>query len=431
MIRNLPETLIEAATFIIESTLYESMLLEDRIQFLKDRNQSIDTSHDPLAIHKDSNDIIDHFAQNADPTNNKSHTQWILGQYKKGNIVQSDAVKIHGILSNFEKYKPKLDKKDINQYKTTNDIEGAVSPHIGSAVTRKEKSVEAESMGRTLVHQDDSGLKVYKLENTPEGKSASQDIYGGGYELGGTHTSWCTSARGDKNLFAEYSKHGHLHVIHTPSGNVYQAHHKIGQLMDSHNKSVNNKNEDVKHITSGLDHIPNGWQLKLSHSLPISSNDVSSAVTNPETEDYSGKKVAHMDALCKYNLSAIALHEVIGSPNVTPQHKSYFIENGRNIDASHIQKAISLHNPSINMGLLDRNDLTSGHLTQLINDPDVWVVNKALTHNNITKDHINYAVNHESPKVRAIVSGIPHLSIDQIRKLKNDPNSHVRDLANR
>lgn len=60
------------------------LLLEDRIDFLKTQFQGkLDTSHDPLAVHKDSNAIIDHFATHADPSHNKMYTNWILIQYQK------------------------------------------------------------------------------------------------------------------------------------------------------------------------------------------------------------------------------------------------------------------------------------------------------------------------------------------------------------
>lgn len=180
MIRNLPQSLIEAAQEYIQIQLYESiMLVENRVQFLKDKNPEIDTSHDHFAQYKNSSDIIDHFATNADPTPNKVYTQWIIGQYKKGNIRQEDVDRLHTELSKFHSIKHNLDKKDINQYKSISEVsQSNASIDLEKyGKTKKEQSKIAEAKGRTIIHDDPSGLKVYRLEPTPEGKQASQDIY--------------------------------------------------------------------------------------------------------------------------------------------------------------------------------------------------------------------------------------------------------------
>ena len=80
----------QAASLLLEQTHY-GMLTEGRITFLKKNNPEIDSSHDVLATHRDSGAIIDHFAQNADPSPKNLNTQWILSQYKKKAIRQEDA----------------------------------------------------------------------------------------------------------------------------------------------------------------------------------------------------------------------------------------------------------------------------------------------------------------------------------------------------
>ena len=72
--------------------LYEQyLLLEDRIQGLKNAFRGkLSTSHDTFAVHQDSDAIVDHFSTNADPTPKKAHTQWVLNQYRRGNVRQED-----------------------------------------------------------------------------------------------------------------------------------------------------------------------------------------------------------------------------------------------------------------------------------------------------------------------------------------------------
>ena len=123
--------------------ILEQELLENRIETLKTKvfKDGFNTSHDTQAQHKDTSDIVDHFADKADPTNKKIHTQWILNQYKRSKIRQEDHPRIREALSNFETHKGKLENKDINQYKSLSDVEDAVEPHLGTTTKRQEKKV--------------------------------------------------------------------------------------------------------------------------------------------------------------------------------------------------------------------------------------------------------------------------------------------------
>ena len=93
--------------------LYEQFLiLEDRLNKIKDIfKNKIDTSHDTLAQHKDSDAIVDHFATHADPTQNKAHTQWIVNLYRQGQFRQEDHPRIREALSTFDRPAVKADRK--------------------------------------------------------------------------------------------------------------------------------------------------------------------------------------------------------------------------------------------------------------------------------------------------------------------------------
>ena len=59
----------------------QRLLLEDRLGKIKDIfKNKIDSSHDTLGTHKSSDDIVDHFANHADPTKNKEYTQWTVNK---------------------------------------------------------------------------------------------------------------------------------------------------------------------------------------------------------------------------------------------------------------------------------------------------------------------------------------------------------------
>lgn len=172
-----------------EQYLSEAMLMEDRLDYLKDTMGPFDTSHDPQAVHRNTHDIIDHFANNADPSRNKVHTQFLLNLYKKGAIRQSDAPRINQALTNFDRYKPLLDPSDRNlsvkTYPTIQHIEDKVAPHIGSAVTNKEKVAKAKDMLDRASHrkifdntEQGGNLRVYRLSSDEAGVESAKILYG-------------------------------------------------------------------------------------------------------------------------------------------------------------------------------------------------------------------------------------------------------------
>lgn len=208
--------------------ILEQELLENRIETLKTRvfKDGFDTSHDTQAQHTDTSDIIDHFANNADPTSKKTHTQWILNQYKKGNIRQGDHSRINDVLSKFETHKGKLPPKqrDINRYPTLSHIEKAVEPHLGTTSKRQEKKA-IKSEGADLVHNDkERGVTVHHIKT--EQASCS---YGAG-------TKWCTIGKKD-NSFNAFNKRGPVFIIQH-GGRKYQFHNATNEFKDEKNDDV-------------------------------------------------------------------------------------------------------------------------------------------------------------------------------------------------
>jgi hypothetical protein len=193
----------------------------------------LNTDHDSLATHKDSDSIVDHFANNADPSSNKQHTQWIVNQYRKKSIRQEDHPRINDALSHFDKHKAKLDKKDLNQYKSLSDLEDAVEPHIGTIGSKKEEKRQIKSEGSDLIHSH-KDLTVHHLKT----KEAACHY--------GADTKWCTSGN-HKNRFNHYNKKGKIYVIHTHDGRKYQLHHEEGQLKDEKDNRVDPKDFSKKY----------------------------------------------------------------------------------------------------------------------------------------------------------------------------------------
>jgi hypothetical protein len=219
-----------------ESLLTEAelqLVVENRVEFLKKNNPTLDTSHDPHGQHKDANNIIDHLATHADPTKNKSHTQWLVGQYKKKNIRQEDAGRAHAALSGFEKYKGKLANKDINSYKKVSDVEDAVAPHEGTHASKKEETKAIKHEGADLKYEDEH-VKIHHIKTEEAAKH-----YGKG-------TKWCTAADKD-NMFSHYHKDGPIHVITHKTEKDSEGRPRKFQFHAASNQFMDEKDNEISH----------------------------------------------------------------------------------------------------------------------------------------------------------------------------------------
>lgn len=223
-----------------------AVLTENKIEWLKNnlKDKPIDTTFDGTAEHRDTDAIIDHWAKH-DPSPKKTNTQWLINQYRKQNLRQEDGESVHASLSNFEKYKGKLEKKDINQYSHRSELDAAVHPHLGQAASRKE---EKKGLG-ALIH-DESGVKVFKVRNAEEATHFSKEacratgVVGG---HGGGTASYCTVAPNMFNNYMDPTRYGGiekdpLYVIHTdhkdPLKTRYQFHFGSQQFADANDRNV-------------------------------------------------------------------------------------------------------------------------------------------------------------------------------------------------
>jgi hypothetical protein len=238
---NINSSIVHAYKLAHWSTLDESVLteeqiqfvMENRVEFLKKNNASLDTSHDPHGAHKEAGDIIDHFATHADPTKNKAHTQWIVGQYKKGQVRQEDAGRIHGALSNFEKYKGKLANKDINSYKKVSDVEDATAPHEGSHASKKAEVRAIKHEGADLKYEDEH-VQIHHIKTEEAAKH-----YGKG-------TKWCTAAD-NNNMFSHYHQDGPIHVITHKTEKDSEGRPRKFQFHAASNQFMDEKDNEISH----------------------------------------------------------------------------------------------------------------------------------------------------------------------------------------
>ena len=448
--------------------LYEQFLiLEDRLNKIKDIfKNKIDTSHDTLAQHKDSDDIVNHFATHADPTQNKAHTQWIVSRYRQGQFRQEDHPRIREALSAFDrpavKAGLKANKKptDINQYKSLSDLEDAVEPHK-EAISGKEEEKKIKTEGADLIHSD-NGVTIHHIKTKDSACS-----YGAG-------TKWCTA--GEKNnMFDYYNKKGPIHVIQH-QGRKYQFHTESHQFMDekdnpvkftdlhpdiakSLSKSTHPEIEKLNvthgnpHVTTEqLDKAQKSSDIMVRNSVPEHPNHTEEHLTNAlkdHDEDNDGGALAaigskkinstHIDLALKHPDAAVR-RLAIEHPKATPEHITKALNDKHsNVRVSaikhpkatpeHITKALDDEDVNVRISAALHPNTTSENRIKALHDEDYEIRSAAIKHPKATAENITKALNDENPYVRRTAIEHPNVTAEHITKALNDENPDVRKTA--
>lgn len=190
--------------------LRESFLLEAKIDDYKAQETNIPTDHDPDALHKEPTDIIDHFHAH-NPTGNVIHTQKYVEWYKKGLIKQEDAPAMKETLTNFNKFKDKLPKKRLEQYKTPAELQLALHPHIGTSTSEKQSAQTEKDMNEnTTTVYSSPNVTLRHIHNTLGSIAASA-------HPDNKRPPWCTAREDSGNMFDYYNQKtgGKFYTLHT------------------------------------------------------------------------------------------------------------------------------------------------------------------------------------------------------------------------
>lgn len=357
-------------------------------------------------------DVIKTYSENADPKPGKGsrYIDWIVKGHSNKNHHFEDSERIKTALANFEKHKQKLDKKDINQYKTISEVEDAVAPHLGAVsktAAMKDSTYWENPEHHEKIFDNGKGLKVYHTKT----KEASQAIYGGGHTAGGTHTSWCTAGRSEQCRFDQYSKKGEnpLYQIHTPDGKVYQDEFSgdwSGGLRDAADNKV--QREDLVKEHPDLSKVPafQGKDLSYSHGKHLSD--------------------ALHNEIKKGNYSTVIKH-----PEVKTEHINSVLENGVHMspediigalthqksDEQSISHAIKrLQYSNVSDKILEHPKFNENHIQEIIKNPEFMGIKSDLFNSNkVTHQHVRDAI--ESGVQSSIDPALhSHAATDEDRK---------------
>lgn len=216
---------------LIES--FDGLLLEDKIEFIttkqgdklwdayeKDKGAGKPKLKDAAAVVKY---VADHISE--------KHLQKLVNWYQQGDYSLEDAGKITASLTKFEKVRKKLEKKDLNQYKTSAELDQAIAP-FGEEDEKSNKQLNRELVAKMFKDKEaklffeGGGVKII-IPNTEEASC----YFGKG-------TRWCTAAE-KNNMFSYYSKRGApLYVIICDNGDKYQFHFKTEQFMNAEDRQI-------------------------------------------------------------------------------------------------------------------------------------------------------------------------------------------------
>lgn len=167
-----------------------------------------------------------------DPTKKGIYMQWIVVRILKDPEINrpEDLDRLKGDLVLFEKNKAQIEKKDINAYKTFNELYQAIAPFTKkSKPTSKEKQaqrLEALRNDIEVVHNSKDGwIRI------PKTRAAAQFL--------GQNTRWCTASKKDNSYFTYYNKDDPLFVIYDKvSKDRYQLHIFTKQFADVTDQNI-------------------------------------------------------------------------------------------------------------------------------------------------------------------------------------------------
>ena len=167
--------------------LNEDLLAEGRLQDAKKK-------------YPDYAEYIDQLSK-IDPSGNNKYLMWMAKQldYEARGMTdvgkQSAVDVLTDLIQSFHKNVQRLEKKDINQYKTLDELDDAIEKLGATSKEKRQKKKEVAKEGSRIVYESDEYFVV-----RPETEEASCYY--------GQNTQWCISATESSNYFEDYTQRG-------------------------------------------------------------------------------------------------------------------------------------------------------------------------------------------------------------------------------
>jgi hypothetical protein len=249
---------------------YEQFLMEElegqkaqRAEFIKKNYLKNEWPKDGYLGFEKADDFIEKVGE-VDPSRNGMYMPWlakmIIGSPTENRIEDLD--RAGEDLRHFEQFKRQIERKDINQYKSFQDLYDVIAPFLVPREMTQDEKEKAKQQGQLEKVKKD----IITVYNGPEGWIRIPTTRDAAIFLG-QNTRWCTSARGN-NMFAHYAKSDSLFVVYDKETKARsQLHIDSGQFAgeDDRNKGLkavpkwaqqpivdwykaNNPNMSIRHI---------------------------------------------------------------------------------------------------------------------------------------------------------------------------------------
>jgi hypothetical protein len=154
---------------------------------------------------------------------------WIYKMFENGDIGEWNMDEAEKAIKKFQKFKHRIEVKDIGVYNNLDELIGIVSVFgEGDPISKKEMKKRAFKEGVEKIYESDN-WKIY-IPRTPEGS-----------KIVGKHTTWCTAGECD-NRFEEYYEVGPMYVLVDKNYNEkYQLQFERDRFRDELNRQIDLK----------------------------------------------------------------------------------------------------------------------------------------------------------------------------------------------
>jgi Domain of unknown function (DUF4116) len=155
--------------------------------------------------------IVTLILENADPTQNKGMTAWLVGQYAQGKLRLEDLGTANETLTMFRRYAQRLEisQRDLGQYPNLAAVWEAV---IGFANAEEQ---HLSGKAQKALERDKAYAESRILRQDPDGFTIAVPLTKAAAKWWGKGTRWCTAADRN-NQFWEYHETAPLMVIAIP-----------------------------------------------------------------------------------------------------------------------------------------------------------------------------------------------------------------------
>jgi hypothetical protein len=240
-----------------------------------------------------------------------AYITWLAKKVADEFIKVEDIYKYKKYFSIFDRRKKEYPFTDINQYKTSEDLNQFINKSIEIADKESEDVSQQKGVSKSDKYAEFkigtvNGFDVYKL---PKGR---QDLYGVSCELG-SGTEWCTATGKTRVHFNKYISDGPLFIFTKPgSDEKYQFNYETDSFMDKNDRSIlnNEKRNFIEFFKFIKEKEPNykiPIKIKLKHE--------------PDTLDINSFINEFGDKLGKF------YYELIYTDILTPEELNIFISS--------------------------------------------------------------------------------------------------------